>query len=88
MFFQRSRASLCHAVAADGGGVLLPGRENVASMLCTSVGQPLRLGNQAFSRGEASERSAVDDIAEVEIRQVARLVHQHLRFVLELVDLC
>ncbi len=77
---------LCHAVAADGGGVLLrvQARERGIHALHV-VGQPLRFGNQAFRGGERRAQP-VDDV-EVQLRQVARLVHQHLRFVLKLVDL-
>src|SRR3546814_20435199 len=58
---------------------------DLISDVCSADLQSLRLGDQAFGGGERRAQ-AVDDV-EIEARQIAGLVYQHLRLVLQLIDL-
>ncbi|MNV69330.1 hypothetical protein D3C71_1622360 [compost metagenome] len=77
---------LRHAVAAHRGGILpwVQACELPVRVLHVE-GYSLRLCDQAFTGRQRGTQSL--NHIEVQLRQIARLVHQHLRFVLELADL-
>jgi hypothetical protein len=75
-----------HLVAADGGGVLLGIKARELPIEVRHVvGQAARLGDQPLGRRQIGAQLVHH--AGRQAGEVARLVHQHLRFVLELANL-